>query len=137
VHDPLFVRHPQRVRQSRGHLEGVVHLEVLPPDQEIAQALSLDQLHHDVRHPAVGVGVRVEDGDDGGMRQPTGRLRLAQEPRAEFTLLLGAQPGREQEGLERHTTAHVRVVGEVDDPIDPRPISRSSSYRPMQATSSI
>ena len=78
VHDPAAVRGRQRARDFARDPPGLGDGERALAIEPLAQALALDQRHHDPRD-ARGLADAV-DGDDVRVAQLGGRLRLAPEP---------------------------------------------------------
>ncbi len=97
-----------------GHqLDRLVHGEPLAAPQDLVQGLALHPLHGDVGDALLGVGAGVVDGDDAGMVEASGGLRLGHEALLELLLHLGVD-ALGAEDLERHLAPQAGVVDQVD-----------------------
>jgi hypothetical protein len=117
----VAVDHPVRVRV----VEGVAHLrDGVQHEGERQRLVALQQqlevgpphvLHGDEGEALLAGLHHVVDGDDVGVGENAGALRLAHEADAELLHLRIADGVADAEGLERHQAADQRVAGEVDD----------------------
>ncbi len=96
-------------RQDRfEHLERLPRAEVAAGPDQVAQRPPAHELHRE-EHVAL-VGALVVDGDDVGVGQPSGRVRLTDEP-ADELLVVGQARVHD---LERDRAVEAVVVGLVD-----------------------
>jgi hypothetical protein len=103
VHDAVAVRFRHRAGHRRGNLDGAPRRE-RPARDQVAQVLTLHQLHHHVR--VVFVHSVVVDGGNGGVGERRGSPGFAQQTLA----MLSGGAGE----LDRHTPAQQGVLGQVD-----------------------
>ena len=122
MHDAALVAELQAGQQVLHDADRVGEREALLLVEQRLQRRAVDELHHDVGE-VVGLAV-VEHADDVGMRQPSGGLRLAAEPRQR---LLGFRIGvvGQLDGLDRHAARDDRIPALVHD------AHRAAAKRPL------
>ena len=79
MHDPFRVREVERLGDLRDDVADLLERQRPPLREHFLQVLSLDVLHGDERHARWLVLTDVVDGDDRGMIEDAGGLRLAHE----------------------------------------------------------
>ncbi len=116
VDDPVRMRVVQRVPHLGDGVDHELHRQRLVVLEQELQVRPAHVLHGDEGDPVLARLHHVVDGDDVGMGQDAGALRLAHEAEPELLHLLVLDGVADAERLERDQTADQRVAGEVDHP---------------------
>ena len=107
VYDAAFMRIPQRVEQLAHDAHRLRQVKVVVVLEVRRQLATADELHHQVGHPVLLA--KVEHGDDVGVVQPPGCLRLTHKTRRVLVGHRLVEHVTLQDGLHRHRAFELRI----------------------------